>query len=220
LRATPRHSRRFELLADCALKPLQEVFHQHRTFSHFASPESAWFRIALEGTHTFRGGFQPFCYQLKVGQSFESGPAIVEEETLVLGDYELHRDSERFYAVKNGEKQATIQVSRMQTLLNLMVKMSTDQLQVAKALTNNPARAFAQDLSHFVCLRLNATTMRAACEPDLLLLPSGQNLAAALDSLSSNPEYRPPLKPSREEFRTCCQELRASESSRFATATV
>lgn len=182
--------RSFEFLADCAQKPFQEVFHQHRPFSHFASPDSPWFRIALEGRHTFKGRTQDFCYQLKVGQSFESGPTIVAEETLVLGDYELRRESERFYALQNGEKQPTIQVSPMQTLLNLMVKMSTDQLEVARALTNNPARAFAQDLSHFVSLRLNATTMRAACEPDLPLLPSGQNLAAALDSLSSNPEYR------------------------------
>ncbi|MBT9586487.1 hypothetical protein IV102_24295 [bacterium] len=115
--------RAFEFLADCAQRPLQEVFHQHRPFSYFASPDSPWFRVALEGRHNLKGRSLEFSYQLKIGRSYESGPAIVEDESLVLGDYELRRESERFYAVPG------IQVSPMQTLLHLMVNVSTDQLE-------------------------------------------------------------------------------------------
>ena len=182
--------RSFEFLADCAQRPLQEIFHQHRPFSRVASPNSSWFRVALEGSHRFKGRSQDFAYQLKVSQSFESGPVVVDEETLSLGDYELRRESERFFAIQSGQSQPAFPVSPRQTLLSLMVKMSTDQLEISRAVTNNQARAFAQDFSHFVSLRLNTSTMRVACEPDSPLLPSGRNLAAALDSLSSNPEYR------------------------------
>lgn len=123
-------------------------------------------------------------------QRFESGPAIVDEEILSLGDHELRRESDRIFAVQSGQKQPSFQISPMQTLLNVMSKTSTGQLEIGRALTNSPARAFARDFSHFLMLRLNATSIRMACEPDSPLLPSGQNLAASLDSLGSNPEYR------------------------------
>lgn len=182
--------RSFEFLADCAKKPFTEVFHQHRRFSDVASPDSSWFRVSIDGTHLFKEQSLEFRYQLKVGESYESGPAIVDEEVLVLGDYELHREPERFYVVQNGERQSDFPISAMQTLLNRMLTTGTDQLEMARALTNSPARAFAQDISHFLTLRLNATEIRTACEPDVLPMPSGKNLAAALDLLSSNPEYR------------------------------
>lgn len=73
--------RAFDFLADCAQRPLQKVFHQHRPFSHFASPDSPWFLVELEGRHDFKGRSLEFSYQLKIGGSYESGPAIVDDES-------------------------------------------------------------------------------------------------------------------------------------------
>lgn len=201
--------RSFEFLAVCAQKPLHEVFHQNRLFSHYATPGSDSFRMALEGKHIFKDQTLDFRYELKVSQSFESGPAIVDEEILVVGDYELHRESERFQVVQKGEKQPKIQVSPTQTLLQLMASVSSDQPEIARALNNNPARAFARDLSHFVTVRLNAATIRAACEPDRPLLASGENLAAAVETLSANPEHRRAFKAVEERIQALLPRVRS-----------
>lgn len=201
--------RSFEFLAECAQKSLPEVFHQNRPFSHFATPGNDSFRVALAGKHAFKDQTLDFRYELKVSQSFESGPTIVDEEILCVGDYELHRESERFHVVQKGEKQPENQVSPTQTLLQLMASVSSDQLEIARALNNNPARAFARDLSHFVTVRLNAATIRATCEPDRPLLASGENLAAAVETLSSNPEHRRAFKAVEERIQALLPPVRS-----------
>lgn len=183
--------RAFEFLAECTQKPLHEIFHQQRPFSHFSSPQSTWFRIALEGTCNFQDQAQSFTYELKITQSFESGPVIVESESLTMGAEELQRDREQVRLRQTGgDWQNWFAPAHNQTLLNLLASATTSQLEVARALTGNPARGLARDFSHLVSVRLNATAIRRACEPDRPLMPTGENLAATLDTLSSNPEHR------------------------------
>ena len=183
--------RAFEFLAETTTRPLDEIFHTHRPFTHVATPGCTYFRIAIEGSHRSNGHDQDFSYELKVRQNFESGPVSAEHEKLSYNGDAIQRDESGFSTPEGSGWKKQARMRPNQTLLHMLANISAKPVKAIEILLNSPVRALIRDLSHLTTLRLNAGDIRAACEPDRPLMPSGRNLAASLDTISSNPEFRP-----------------------------